>query len=226
MMPVHLGIIPDGNRRFGEKYNLSLAKAYELGINKLRDVLSWSRELGIKIVTVWSFSTENVNRSSIERKTFFSLIEKKAKDALKNSNIIDDRVEVKIIGNLDFLPKSLVRVLKKVEEKTEGNKPYRLNIAIGYGGRQEIIDACNKLIKNGVKKVNEKIFRKFLYLNDTPDPDLIIRTSGEFRLSGFLPWHSAYSELVFLKPLWPELSKKDFVNAIKEFEKRERRFGR
>ncbi|MEM7816856.1 MAG: polyprenyl diphosphate synthase [Candidatus Aenigmatarchaeota archaeon] len=226
MTPVHIGIIPDGNRRFGEKYNLSLAKAYELGINKLKDVLEWSRELGIKIVTVWSFSTENINRSLKERVAFFSLIEKKAKEALKNSGIVDERVEIKIIGNLKILPSSLVRILKKMEEKTKDNKPYRLNIAIGYGGRQEILDACNKLIRSGIRKVDENIFRKFLYLNDTPDPDLIIRTSGEYRLSGFLPWHSAYSELVFLKPLWPELTKDDFVNAIREFEQRERRFGR
>lgn len=226
MIPLHIGIIPDGNRRFGEKYNLSLARAYELGINKLKDVLSWSRELGIKIVTVWSFSTENINRSYRERKIFFSLIEKKAKDALKNRDMIDEKVEVKIIGNLKIIPKSLVRVLKKIEEETIGNKPYRLNIAIGYGGRQEIIDACNKLIKAGIKKVNESVFRKFLYLNDIPDPDLIIRTSGEYRLSGFLPWHSTYSELVFLKPLWPELTKEDFINVVREFEKRERRFGK
>ncbi|MEM5778995.1 MAG: polyprenyl diphosphate synthase, partial [Candidatus Aenigmatarchaeota archaeon] len=141
MIPAHIGIIPDGNRRFGEKYNLSLAKAYELGINKLKDVLEWSRELGIKIVTVWSFSTENINRSFRERKIFFSLIEKKVKEALKNNELIDDKVEVKMIGNLKILPTSLVKILKRIEEKTEGNKPYRLNVAIGYGGRQEILDA-------------------------------------------------------------------------------------
>ncbi|MEM5813033.1 MAG: polyprenyl diphosphate synthase [Candidatus Aenigmatarchaeota archaeon] len=226
MIPTHIAIIPDGNRRFGEKYNLSLEKAYELGINKLKDVLEWSKELGIKIVTVWSFSTENINRSFRERKIFFSLIEKKVKEALKNNDMLDEKVKIKIIGNFRIIPKSLVRILKKIEEKTNDNKPYRLNIAIGYGGRQEILDACNKLIKAGVKKVDEKTFRRFLYLNDVPDPDLIIRTSGEYRLSGFLPWHGAYSELIFLKPLWPELTKEDFLNAIREFEKRERRFGR
>lgn len=226
MIPTHIGIIPDGNRRFGKKYNLSLVKAYEMGINKLKDVLEWSRELGIKIITVWSFSTENTNRSLRERKTFFSLIEKKAREALEKSEIIDDKIRVRIIGNLNLIPKSLAKILRSVEEKTKDNKPYLLNIAIGYGGRKEIIDACNKLIKARLKRVTEKTFRKFLYLNDVPDPDLIIRTSGEYRLSGFLPWHSTYSELVFLKPLWPELTKEDFVNAIKEFEKRERRFGR
>ena len=226
MIPLHVAIIPDGNRRYGEKYNLPLAKAYEDGINKLREVLEWSKEIGIKILTVWGFSTENVKRGYEEKRTFFSLIYRKAKEALNSNEFVDDKIKVKIIGNLKLLPYPLARILKKIEEKTANNGPYRLNVAIGYGGWQEIVDACNKAIKAGVKRVTIENFRKFLYLSDVPDPDLIIRTSGELRLSGFLPWHSAYSELVFLKPLWPELTKEDFLAAIKEFENRERRFGR
>jgi tritrans,polycis-undecaprenyl-diphosphate synthase [geranylgeranyl-diphosphate specific] len=226
MVPVHIGIIPDGNRRFGKKYNLSLAEAYEYGINKLKEVLEWSKEIGIKILTVWSFSTENINRNFFEKKVFFSLLKKKAEEVLNSDELEKNEIRCRFIGRLSLLPSSLTNILKKIEEKTENYKKFHLNVAIGYGGRQEIVDACNKIIKAGIKRVTINNFRKFLYTNGIPDPDLIIRTSGEYRLSGFLPWQTVYSELIFLKPLWPELTKEDFINAIKEFETRERRFGR
>jgi len=226
MIPIHVGIIPDGNRRFGKKYNLSLAEAYECGINKLKEVMEWSKEIGIKILTVWSFSTENINRNPFEKRIFFSLLKKKAEEALNSEEFEKCGIRCRFIGKLSLLPLSLTKILKKIEEKTQSNKEFCLNIAIGYGGRQEIVDACNKIIKSGIKRVTINNFRRFLYTNGIPDPDLIIRTSGEYRLSGFLPWQTVYSELVFLKPLWPEITKEDFISAIKEFESRERRFGR
>jgi len=226
MVPVHIGIIPDGNRRFGKKYNLSLTEAYERGINKLKEVMEWSKEIGIKILTVWSFSTENINRNFFEKRIFFSLLKKKAEEALNSDEFEKNEIRCRFIGKLSLLPSSLTKILKKIEEKTEKYKKFNLNVAIGYGGRQEIVDACNKIIKSGIKRVNINNLRKFLYTDGIPDPDLIIRTSGEYRLSGFLPWQTVYSELIFLKPLWPELTKEDFINAIKEFENRERRFGR
>ncbi len=225
-IPLHLAIIPDGNRRFGKKYHLPLAVAYAKGVEKLREVLNWSKELGIKILTVWGFSTENFNRSSYERKAFFSLLEKKAKEILNTGELQDQDIRVKFIGKIERFPKSLRRVLRTIERKTKHCEGMRVNVALGYGGRQEIVDACNKILRLGLKRVNQRTFAKYLYLNDVPDPDLVIRTSGEQRLSGFLPWHIAYSELVFLPCLWPELTKRDFLTAIREFSKRERRFGR
>jgi tritrans,polycis-undecaprenyl-diphosphate synthase [geranylgeranyl-diphosphate specific] len=225
MIPTHVGIIPDGNRRYGKKYNIPLYEAYAHGIEKLRDVLVWSKELGIKILTVWGFSTENFARSPIERKVFFSLIERKAKEILNSGELQENNLRVKIIGKLEKFPKSLQKIFKEIEDRTINGK-LRVNIAFGYGGRQEIIDACNKIIKKGIKRVDERIFARHLYTHDIPDPDLVIRTSGEMRLSGFMPWQIAYSELVFLPCLWPELKKSDYVKAIKSFTKRERRFGR
>lgn len=226
MVPVHIGIIPDGNRRFGKKYGLDIAQAYEKGIEKLKEVLEWARELGIRILTVWGFSTENTERDPIEKRIFFKLLENKVKDAMKSSELEKHKVRIRFIGRLDFLPKSISEVFNKLEEMTKNYKSYQLNIAIGYGGRQEIVDACNKILSSGIRSVNQEIFEKYLYTNGIPNPELIIRTSGEYRLSGFMPWQSVYAELAFLKPLWPELQKEDFINAIKEFENRERRFGR
>jgi len=225
-VPLHLAIIPDGNRRYGRKYGLPLIKAYARGIEKLREVVEWSKEIGIKILTVWGFSTENLQRSSAEKRAFFTLLKRKAQEFLKNKGFEKMGVRVKFIGRLDFLPKGLVHVLKKVEEQTSSANSMLLNIALAYGGRQEIVDACNRIIRAGIKNVDQETFAKFLYTADLPDPDLVIRTSGEMRLSGFLPWQIAYSELVFLPCLWPELTKRDFLWAISEYSRRERRFGR
>jgi len=225
MIPAHVGIIPDGNRRYGRKYNLPLHKAYEHGIEKLREVFKWSKQLGIKILTVWGFSTENFGRSAVERKIFFSLIERKLREILDSGEMEKNDLKVKIIGRLEKFPRSLQRMFREIEERTV-NGGLRVNIAFGYGGRQEIVDACNKIIKKGIKHVDEKIFAKHLYTCDVPDPELVIRTGGEMRLSGFLSWQIAYSELVFLRCLWPELKRSQYVRAVKSFAKRERRFGR
>lgn len=225
-IPTHLAIIPDGNRRFGKKYGLPIVLAYEKGVEKLREVLNWSKELGIKILTVWGFSTENFGRSSYEKKAFFSLLERKAREILNSGELQTNGIKVRFIGRIERFPKGLRKMLKAIERKTKCCNGMQVNVALGYGGRQEIVDACNKILKLGLKRVDEQTFAKYLYLNDIPDPDLVIRTSGEQRLSGFLPWHIAYSELVFLPCLWPELTKRDFLAAIQEFSRRERRFGR
>jgi len=226
MIPVHIGIIPDGNRRYGKKHGLSIRESYARGISKLEHVLEWSKEVGIKIVTVWGFSTENLRRSAIEKKIFFGLLENKIKEMMKSEKIEKNKTCIKIIGKKSFFPKSLANLFDKLEAKTKKYKSFKLNLALGYGGRQEIVDACNRILKSGLKFVNPETFSKYLYTGGITDPELIIRTSGEQRLSGFMPWQSTYSEFIFLKPLWPELRKKDFFDAIKEFEQRTRRFGR
>lgn len=221
ILPSHIGIIPDGNRRFGKKYGLSLVQAYERGINKINEVCNWSKELGIKTITIWGFSTENFNRNPIEKNAFFNLLHKKIQELIKERE--RRNLRIRIVGKIEWFPKYLQESFKKLEKKYCDGE-LNLNIALGYGGRQEIVDAVNRIIKSRIKIVNKNIFSKFLYIEE--EPDLIIRTSGEHRLSGFLPWQSVYSEFVFLKPLWPELTKRDFLKAIKEFQRRQRRFGK
>lgn len=223
IIPYHVGIIPDGNRRFGKKYGLSLSQAYEKGIEKLREVCEWSKEIGIKILTVWGFSTENFNRKVQEKVMFFLLLHRKVKELLDSAKERRLGFKIKLIGRIDWFPWYLRNSLKKLESLSKEGE-LQLNIALGYGGRQEIIEAVNQILKTGKKRVTEEEFSKFLWLSESPD--LIIRTSGEQRLSGFLPWQSTYSEFVFLKPLWPELTKKDFLKAIREFGRRQRRFGK
>ncbi len=223
MIPTHVGIIPDGNRRFGKKHGLSIVQAYEKGIDKLKEVCEWSKDLGIKILTVWGFSTENFQRNPVEKEAFFRLLNIKINETIRSKELNRRDIKINIIGKIERFPQYLQKSFQRLTESTKSGS-LKLNIALGYGGRQEIIDAVNKIIKNKVEKVNEKVFSQFLYTSE--EPDLIIRTSGEKRLSGFLPWQSVYSELVFLKPLWPEITRADFVSAIKEFSRRERRFGR
>jgi len=222
----HIGIIPDGNRRYGEKYGLSLQEAYVRGIEKLKEVLGWSQEQGIRILTAWGFSTENFERSVIEKRIFFSLLEKKIKDLISSGELEKNKIKIKIIGRNDFFSKSLKELFNTMENLVKAKPKLQLNLALGYGGRQEIVDACNQILEHRLKNITQRTFSKYLYTNQVPDPELIIRTSGEQRLSGFFPWQCVYSEIIFLKPLWPELKKRDFTNAIKEFENRKRRFGK
>ena len=229
-LPTHVGIIPDGNRRYAKKMGISINNAYNRGISKLFDVLKWSKDKGINTVTVWGFSIENFQRPYVEKRLLFRMFEDKIKDLLKNGKL--DNVHINFIGVKNRFPSTLVRLMNKMEKTTKNIDDQRLNIAIGYSGRVDIIEACNnilnsKLFSSHVQKsnVDEEIFRKFLLSSSVSDVDLVIRTSGEMRVSGFFPWQTSYSELVFLKPLWPEITKKDFNHAIRVYSKRERRFG-
>lgn len=228
MIPTHIAIIPDGNRRYGKKYNMPLHVAYGRGMKKVEEVLEWSREMGIKFVTIWGFSTENLGRSPAEKKIFFKLMESRLNDIVKATSKKSINARIKIIGRRDLLPESLKRIFSDVEKKTEKNNGIQLNFAVGYGGRQEIVDACNRLMetRKATGEITMGEFQNYLYTTGMPDPELVIRTSGESRLSGFMPWQAVYSELIFLKPLWPELGKKEFMGAVKKFESRNRRFGK
>jgi len=220
----HIAIIPDGNRRYARNANISIEKVYEKSIKKVFDIVVWCKEFKIKTLTIWGFSTENWKRSEIEKKILFKLFEKKCKEILSDKAIDKEGIKIKIIGNIKQFSKNLQKLFKDIEIKTKKNKKFNLNVLINYGGRSEIISAINQILLEGKKKITEVEFKKHLWLKE--EPDLIIRTSGEQRLSGLLPFQSVYSELYFEKKLFPEFQKKDFLKALKNFEKRERRFGK
>lgn len=234
-MPTHLGLILDGNRRFAKEMGYDdLTMGHKLGAEKLYDVLQWCADLGIKIISIWVFSTENVQRDKQEVEALLNVIQEKIEELANSPVIKRNGFKIKALGKMDMLPESLKSVVKNAEESTKTHSDHILNIAIGYGGREEIVEAVRKAIRE--KKVNTieelassittKDITSNLYTNGIPDPDLIIRTSGEIRLSGFLLWQSAYSEFYFCDALWPVFRKIDFLRAIRSYQHRNRRFGR
>ncbi len=231
-LPQHIGIIMDGNRRFARKVGREVTYGHILGSKKLEEVLRWCYDLGIKVVTVYAFSTENFKRSREEVKALMDLFERKFKELTENPDIHKNRVRVRAIGKLEYLPERVRNAIKIAEEATRDYSNYFLNVAIAYGGRDEIINAIRKIaeeVRRGElspEEINEEIIKRHLYTGNLPDPDLIIRTSGEERLSNFLLWQSAYSELYFVEAYWPEFSRMDLLRAIYSYQKRSRRFGR
>jgi len=219
----HLGIIMDGNRRWATTRRLPSFEGHRAGYKKIEDVLRWCRDAGIKILTLYAFSTENWQRSKKEvdflMKLFYLALTKDIKKLHKN------KVCVRVIGREEGLSKKLQQAIKKAEALTKNNTAAILNLAINYGGRLELVDAFNKILKNPPKEITEDLISQNIYTADLPDPDLIIRTSGERRLSEFLTWQSAYSEFYFIKRHWPEFSKEDFDDALNDFANRQRRFG-
>ncbi len=233
-MPEHVGIILDGNRRWGfEKYHEKL-DGHLYGARTGEDFLEWCLELGIKTVTLYVFSTENFLRPEEEKSTILKLIEDETRKMITDRRIHESRVHVKALGRLELLPGSLREALAEIERVTASYDEHYLNIAVAYGGRAEIVDAAKRIIdevKSGTLDeglVDEDTFRKYLYTSHLPNPypELIIRTSGEARLSGFLLWQAAYSEFVFLDVYWPEFRKIDLLRAIRTYQRRKRRFGK
>lgn len=224
--PKHIAIIPDGNRRWAEMHNLSKEEAYSKGIEHIWDVLKWCREADIKMLTMWGFSLENFKRDEAEIKQLFELFKQNLKKALKNEEKEKYKVKVRFFGKIHLFPKEIQEMIRKTEEMTSKNSEYQLNLLLSYGGRAEIVDAVNSIISEGIKEVNEEILSKHMYTAEVPDPDLIIRTSGEKRLSGLLPWQSVYSEFYFSEKLWPDFSKEDFQSALEDYAKRKRRYGK
>ena len=213
----------DGNRRWATTRRLPSFEGHRAGYKKIEDVLRWCRDAGIKILTLYAFSTENWQRSKKEvdflMKLFYLALTKDIKKLHKN------KVCVRVIGREEGLSKKLQQAIKKAEALTKNNTAVILNLAINYGGRLELVDAFNKILKNPPKEITEDLISQNIYTADLPDPDLIIRTSGERRLSEFLTWQSAYSEFYFIKRHWPEFSKEDFDDALNDFANRQRRFG-
>ncbi len=230
-IPRHLGLILDGNRRWARELGLDPNAGHQYGFEKLKEVLQWCWEIGIKTVTVYALSTENLNRPKEEVDALISLAEKAFNDVIESREIHERRVRIKALGRIHLLRESLREAIRRAEESTKGYTDRRLNVAIAYGGRAEILDAARKIIAeviNGdleIGEMNEETFAKHLYTAEDPDPDLIIRTSGEERLSGFLLWQSAYSEFYFMDVYWPELRRIDLLRAIRTYQRRQRRFG-
>lgn len=234
-IPSSIGIIPDGNRRCAKRLLKQPWKGHEWGVSKVKTIFEWCKELGIKTITFYALSLENMDkRSKRELGFLFNLAGKEVKDILENREnfVHKNKIRVRFIGRLERLPRDLQRSMKNAEDITKNYKDYMINFAIAYGGRQEIIDACRTIAFNVAKNrlkpsaVTESVLKHSLYTNGGADPDLIIRTGGEKRLSNFLLFQSAYSELAFIDSFWPDLKKEEFVSVIEDFSHRKRRFGK
>lgn len=230
-IPNHIGIILDGNRRASKKLGINYELGYELGAEKLEEVLTWCWELDVKVVTCWVFSTENFSRPKEQVESIMHLAKEYLHKIRNDKRIKQNKVKIKVIGRLNMLPENLQNEIKLTEEATEDNENFVLNICMAYGGRAELIDAIRQItskVKDGevdTKDINEEMISNHLYTDGMPDPDLIIRTSGEERLSGFLLWQSAFAEYYFADVHWPLFRKIDLWRAIRTFQRRQRRFG-
>lgn len=233
-LPNHIAIILDGNRRWA-KYNLMrVGSGHFMGADKAEELLNWIHDLGIKITTLYVLSTENLDRKDEEVDNIYRLLQLKLERLYNDTRIHRRQMKIKAIGNIKLLPIQLQEILNKLEEETAMYNSMFLNIAVAYGGQEELVDAIKKIAlmaKTGelsVEDIDEKVIESCLYTSHLPqpEPDLILRTSGEKRLSGFLIWQSAYSELVFMDVFWPEFRKIDLMRAIRTYQLRIRRFGR
>lgn len=232
-MPKHVAIIMDGNRRYSKMQgNLNAIEGHKRGVDTLENVLEWCVDLGIDIVTVYAFSTENFNRSNQEVTDLMNLFVKSFLSISSNKKIHKNHVRVKAVGKLELFPEEVREAIKDAEKSTKQYNERLINIAMGYDGRVEIVDAFKKIARDvelgkiKSEDIDEKLINDNLYTAGLEDPNLVIRTSGEERLSGFLLWQSSYSELYFTDSLWPELRKVDFLRAIRSYTERKRRFGR
>ncbi|MCL6526074.1 MAG: isoprenyl transferase [Thermaceae bacterium] len=234
--PRHLGMILDGNRRFARELGLEAHEGHEFGVTKAYEVLEWCLELRIPTVTIWVFSTDNFNRPDAEVETLMNLFVKEARRMAKDERIHANEVRVKVIGRHDRFPPKVLEALEELEQATAHHQGMLLQIAMGYGGREEIVDAVKLLLREAAEtgKSPEELAAELdiehiserLYTAGVPDPDFIIRTSGEVRLGGFLLWQGAYSEYYFFDAFWPAFRKVDFLRAIRSYQGRERRFGK
>ncbi len=226
----HIAIIMDGNRRWAKSHNLPSVAGHNQGVVALKKTVRAMKDFGIKNLTVYAFSTENWNRSPKEVEFLMFLLG----ETLKNEaqELHENNVKIRVIGNREELPHNLQKIIAETEEKTQENNSINLQIAINYGGRTELVDAMRKIaedVQNNViskDDISEEIVSDYLYTSYTPDPDLVIRTSGEYRISNYLLWQVAYSEFYITKTLWPDFDKEELKLAVLEFAKRNRRFGK
>jgi undecaprenyl diphosphate synthase len=224
-IPQHIVLFPDGNRRWAKERGVSIQDGYLAGEKKFSDFLRWCKQKGVGVVTVFGFSTENWKRPKEQVDFLMYLFEKFLGEGIED--FTKENAKVKIIGERDKLSESLKRVIEKVEEATKGNTGVHLNLAVSYGGRWDILQAVKKMIeeKIPVEKIDEQLLEQYLSTSGLPEPDLIIRAGGEMRLSNFVLWQGAYSELYFSEKLWPDFSEGDLDKALEEFDTRSRRFG-
>ena len=221
-IPSHIAIIMDGNGRWAERRGLPRTLGHKEGAVALRKIITYAGEIGIKYLTVYAFSTENWKRSKDEVDALMFLF----KTYLKNEekNIMKNNVRFLVSGRKEGVSPSLLEAIENLEDKSKNNTGLTLNIAFNYGGRAEIIDAVNSILKSKEDHIDEENFSKYLY-SDIPDPELLIRTSGEFRISNFLLWQIAYSEIYITEALWPDFDEKELDKAIESYNGRDRRFG-
>jgi undecaprenyl diphosphate synthase len=228
-LPRHVAIIMDGNGRWAKMRNLPRVNGHRAGIESVRDTVEAAAKLNLEIITLYAFSIENFKRPKSEVETLMNLLREYLRKEKKM--LIKNNIRFKAIGRLSLLREKIQKELLKIDRETMGNTGLLFNIALGYSGRAEIVDALYKIIgemqEKGEKKVNidEQNFSKYLYTSDQPDPDLLIRTSGELRVSNFLLWQIAYSEIWVTDTLWPDFRRKELFQAIADYQKRERRYG-
>lgn len=228
-IPTHIAIIMDGNRRWARKRKLPIVMGHREGVKSLEDVAVACQKKGVRYLTVYAFSTENWKRSKEEVDDLMELLTQNIRDFDKR---FDGRnVRIRLVGNREGLPAKLQEGIAEIEERTQANDGLTVNVAINYGGREEIVHAIKQIaeeVKEGtldVAQIDEELVTRHLYTKETPEPDLIIRTAGECRLSGFLPWQSIYSEFYFTEVLWPDFREEALEKAISEWNRRKRNFG-
>ena len=227
-LPEHVAIIMDGNRRWAKKNNLNTPQGHKEGAENLKRIAKFANKIGIKYLTVYAFSTENWKRSQEEVGAIMKLLKFYLLDFF---NWSDENIKINVLGRIAELPNDLKEQIHKIEEKTKKNTGLVLNICFNYGGRDEIVTATKNIAQKvldgelKIEDINEKLFSNYLYTANQPDPDLLIRTSGEERISNFLPWQILYSEFVFTDKFWPEYDEQEFLNSIQIYQKRTRRFG-
>lgn len=229
-VPKHIGIILDGNRRFSKRLMMKPWKGHEWGAEKVKKLMDWCKELGVRELTLYAFSIDNFNRPKAEFDYLMKLFKESFEEIKDDARIHDNKIRVNFIGRIWMFPKEVQEKMEQLMELTKDYSDYQINFAMAYGGRAEVIDATRKIaeqVKEGkldVADINEETFSRNLYMED--EPELIIRTGGEKRTSNFLIWQANYAEWVFLEKFWPEFEKEDLQAAIEDFNSRRRRFGR
>jgi len=230
-MPRHVGVILDGNRRWAKSFGETAATGHRRGADKIAEFLTWSEDLGIEVVTLWMLSTDNLSRSHEELSALLDIIEDAVRDLAETG-----RWRLRVMGRLDLLPERLAAALRDAEERTAGVDGLQVNVAIGYGGRHEIADAVRSYLREQADRgasledlaenLDVEHIEEHLYTKGQPDPELVIRTSGEQRLGGFLLWQSAHAEFYFCEAYWPSFRRVDYLRALRSYSQRERRLGR
>jgi undecaprenyl diphosphate synthase len=223
-IPIHVSIIMDGNGRWAKRRGLPRYEGHREGAKALEKVLKYASEVGIKWLSVFAFSTENWNRPKEEIEVIMSLLIDYINNKIDKLNELN--IRLRFMGNRDKLSENLIKNLEKGERETEKNTGMNFVVALNYSGKREIIDAVNKIIQSGEKEITEEKFRQYLYIPEMPEPDLLIRTSGEYRISNYMLWELAYTELYFTDVLWPDFDEREFLKALYSYQSRERRFGR
>ncbi len=231
-IPWHVAIIMDGNRRFAESFGLGAGDGHQKGRDKLEEMLDWCLEVNVKVLTVYAFSTDNIYREPEEVDKLMDLFEANFRKAAEDPRVHEHKIRIRAIGDRELLPDRVKEAIRYAEDVTKDFDQYSFNLAVAYGGREEILNAIRHLAQDAcegkldIDGIDEQTFSQYLYTSDLPDPDLILRTSGEERISNFLLWQLAYSELYFTDVYWPGFRKVDFLRALRAYQMRKRRYGK